>query len=589
MKTKWSFAVFMQICLVASFGFAQNSVTPGKIRVDSTFHHIGVLWSIDGDVNLNSKCKIEYRLISGGEWKSGAIPLRAHPEIEVEGEELGLNYWAGSAMFLEPGSRYEIRLTLTDPDGGGTTQTVKATTKKEQQPAEFGTQYYVKPGKGGGSGTKDDPFRGLADALKEARPGSVFLLGSGTYKPFTIIKSGNKGNPIVFKGPDDKSAIIDGGRTSEGIITIGDYEGTCGYIIIENLTIQNGAWGVDAQNTHNITFRNNIVRNVDWGYTNRRENGLEHDQTISDNIFMGRTAWPGRDIPDERGVNIIGNNNIVCYNKIAYFSDGISTDAVPYGVSYSFDIYHNDISYCVDDLIEVDGNVANTRIWRNRLYNGRMGISVAPIMGGPCYIFRNELFNIADEDGAYSTLKMNRSPSGLVVAHNTAVKIGRGITGPTGWQNTYFRNNVLLSTEYVFELYELVDDSMMDDWDFNAYGSQRSGASNDPEKGGPWFKWNDVRYARLPDLQSGAGIELHSVTISFDDLLDAELPNTYGEGIDPGSRNLTSKAGSKAINAGEVLSNINDPFVTDGSPDCGAFEQGKPMPHYGPRKHKENE
>jgi hypothetical protein len=345
---------------------------------------------------------------------------------------------------------------------------------------------------------------------------------------------------------------------------------------------------VDAQNTHNITFRKNVVRNVDWGYTNRRENGLEHDQTISDNVFMGRTSWPGRDIPDERGVNIIGNNNIVCHNKIAYFSDGISTDAEPYRVSYSFDIYGNDISHCVDDLVEVDGNVANTRIWRNRLYNGRMGISVAPIMGGPCYIFRNELFNIADEDGAFSTFKMNRSPSGLVVAHNTAVKIGRGITGPSGWQNTYFRNNALLSTEYVFELYELMDGSMMDDWDFNAYASQRSGTSNDPEKGGPWFKWNDVRYARLSDLQSGAGIELHGVAISFEDLVDAELPRIYGEGIDPGSRNLSLKAGSKAINAGEFLPNINDPFVTDGSPDCGAFESGQPLPHYGPRVKKEN-
>ena len=217
-----------------------------------------------------------------------------------------------------------------------------------------------------------------------------------------------------------------------------------------------------------------------------------------------------------------------------------------------------------------------------------MGISVAPIMGGPCYIFRNELFNLADEDGAYSALKMNRSPSGLVFIHNTAVKIGRCITGPSGWQNTYFRNNALLSTEYVFELYELVDDSMMDDWDFNAYGSQRSGTSDDPEKGGPWFKWNDIRYARLPDLQSGAGIELHGVAISFEDLLDADLPSTYGEGVDPGSRNLTLKTGCKAINAGEILSNINDPFVTDGSPDCGAFEAGKAIPRYGPRSKKED-
>ena len=137
MKVKRVFIIFLQLCLVISLGFGQNAVTPGKVRVDSTFHHIGVLWSIEGDDNLNSTFKIEYRLVSGGEWKSGAFPMRAHPGIEVDGEELGLNYWAGSAMFLEPGLRYEIKLTLNDPDGGGTTQTIKATTKKEQQPSEI--------------------------------------------------------------------------------------------------------------------------------------------------------------------------------------------------------------------------------------------------------------------------------------------------------------------------------------------------------------------------------------------------------------------------------------------------------------------
>ncbi|MDY7032259.1 MAG: hypothetical protein SVY10_10205, partial [Thermodesulfobacteriota bacterium] len=40
------------------------------------------------------------------------------PTIYVHDGPLDLNYWAASALFLEPGQTYELRLTLTDPDGG---------------------------------------------------------------------------------------------------------------------------------------------------------------------------------------------------------------------------------------------------------------------------------------------------------------------------------------------------------------------------------------------------------------------------------------------------------------------------------------
>ncbi len=579
MKIICVLATLAQLCMVVSLAYGQHSVNQGEIRVDSTFHNISILSNIKGDANLNSSFRIEYRPSAGGSWKPGAMPMRVYPKLEVEGEPMGGNYWAGSAMFLEPGTEYELKLTLTDPDGGDTTKIIKARTKKEQQPLQSGTKYHVNPGSGGGAGTSADPFKGLQEAVKHAKAGDIFQIAPGTYKPFTIKVSGKEGSPIVFTGPNDKSAVVDGANTSEGIITIGDYEGTYGYIIIENLTIKNGNWGVDAQNAHDISFRNNVVRDVNWGYTNRRENGAEHDQTVCDNVFIGRTSWPASDVPDERGINIIGNNNIVCHNKISYFGDGISTDAEPYKVSYSFDIYGNDISFCVDDLIEADGTVSNTRIWRNRLYNGRMGVSLAPVFGGPCYVFRNELFNIEDGDGSFSTYKMNRSPSGLIIVHNTAVKMGRGITGPSGWQNTYFRNNVLLATHYVFELYELASGSKMDDWDYNAYASSRPA-------GEAWFKWNNVRYANLAELRAGAKIESHGVSIAFSDLLNAKLPPKFEAGAVPGERNLALKPGSNAIDSGEVLPNINDPFVSDGSPDCGAFEHGQPMPSYGPRSKK---
>lgn len=553
--------------------FCQNNVIPGSVRVDATFQHISILWWISGDDNCNSSLSLEFRPTSGGTWKRGALTMRALPDIIVNGSPLGLNYHAGSVMFLEADIEYEIRLTLDDPDGGGEVRTLSVRTKKEQEASATGTSRYVIPGSGGGTGTVNDPFQGLQEAANNANPGDIFHVSSGNYNSFTITTSGDSGLPIVFIGSENDTTFVDGNGTSSGVITIGNYSDSCGYIIIEGFVIQNGDWGVDAQNTHNILFKRNIVRDVDWGYYNRRDNGWEHDQTISDNIFIGRVSWPGSGIPPERCIDIHGNNNIICYNKITYFADGVCTDANPYGVSYSMDVYYNDISYCVDDPIEVDGTVSNTRVWRNRVSNGRMGISLAPILGGPCYVFRNEFFNTD-----YSTYKMNREPSGLVIIHNTAAKINRGTTSSAGWQNTYFRNNVLLGTEYVFEEYDLVSGSLMDDWDYDALGSNRAGTS-----GEPWFKWDNVRYDDLADLQSGAGIELHGVAIGFNDLVDATLPGSYSSGVIPGNYNLSLISNSNAINSGEVLQNINDPFVFDGNPDCGAFEYGQPMPIYGPR------
>ncbi len=37
------------------------------------------------------------------------------------------------------------------------------------------------------------------------------------------------------------------------------------------------------------------------------------------------------------------------------------------------------------------------------------------------------------------------------------------------------------------------------------------------------------------------------------------------------------------INSGTHIPNLNDPFVTDGQPDLGAFEYGEPLPAYGPQ------
>ena len=60
---------------------------------------------------------------------------------------------------------------------------------------------------------------------------------------------------------------------------------------------------------------------------------------------------------------------------------------------------------------------------------------------------------------------------------------------------------------------------------------------------------------------------------------DAKSPHTVYHIADFDFR---LKPGSKAVDAGLRLANINDDF-TGQAPDLGAYEVGKPLPVYGPR------
>ena len=563
-------------CLPGSPLFAGDGsgggVVPGTLRVDATFEHIGALWWIDGDDDLDSSLQMEFRLEGEDSWIHAAAAMRAHPALVVNGAPLGLNFWACSALFLEPNESYELRLTLTDPDGGGETRTVVATTRLLPPADSVGRQLYVVPGTGGGDGSLINPFKGLQSAAHSAAAGDVLHVSPGTYEPFQLLSSGKPLAPIVFSGPGFGLAVVDGKATDRGIITLGEWDQTISNVVIEGLTLEDGRWGVDAQHSHEIVIRHNLIRDVDYGVVNRRSDGLEGNQTICDNEIEGRVSWPGVGIPSERGVDLRGYGNVVCHNRVRKFGDCVSLQPST-GPSYGNDVFGNDIAFCVDDGIEIDYNQANVRVWRNRVMNARMGISVQPIRGGPAYIFRNELFNLESVP-----VKMHNDTTGFFVAHNTGAKHGDG-HGDNGamWRNAVFRNNLFLGTRYAFEFTTVTEEGYRD-FDYNGWGTTRAvGSPSDPQ-----FKWDNVRYSRLRDLQA-IGIELHGVEAAFSDLEDAALPIAWDTPAIPGSRDLRLSPGAPEVDAGEEIANLNDAFALHGPPDLGAFEFGEPLPDYGPR------
>ena len=594
----------LTITCLAIFSLASNSLAPqrlagqpgtasipGEVSVRATFENLGVRWAVEGDSDLDGRVTLRFREARSGEsgsaeWRQGLPLVRSHRELVGEGGHRPDSRWAGSVFWLKPGTEYEIELSLTDPDGGGETRLATATTRTPITPAADARERYVIPApegtSGGGLGSVEDPFRGLQAAADAAEPNDLIHVAPGQYAPFEILKSGEPGRPIVFMGPDDgfdpdapesaSAAVIDGGGIERGIVTLGRNDRTIAHVMFERMTLLNGAWGIDAQHSRDITVRHVIMSDVSHGYTNRRGDADEMNQTICDSVFLGRVGWPGEGIPSEQAIDVQGDGNVLCHNLIANFGDGVSAQPNS-GDAWGNDIYGNDITRIVDDPIEIDYNNANVRVWSNRVTNGRMGISVAPIYGGPAYVMRNTFFNL--QSSAY---KMNREPAGLVILHNTSLKRVNGTSSPARWQNTFLRNNFLFGTRYIFEEYGIAPRSV-DDWDHDALAREPGCGGDTP----PCFKWDDVRYATLEDLQAGVGIERNGIMGSRADLMAAPLPEAYETEVAPDVVDLRLNSGAPEIDAGAVLANVNDPWVTDGRPDIGAFELGSEMPAYGPR------
>ena len=109
------------------------------------------------------------------------------------------NMFAGSILDLEPGTAYEARFVMTDPDGvsgpaANATKIVTVRTRPEPMPATGGKTYHVYPTKW--QGPKIEPaFEGIMCAYNyycgagdtapggrpRVKPGDTILVHAGTY------------------------------------------------------------------------------------------------------------------------------------------------------------------------------------------------------------------------------------------------------------------------------------------------------------------------------------------------------------------------------------------------------------------------
>jgi hypothetical protein len=95
------------------------------------------------------------------------------------------------------------------------------------------------------------------------------------------------------------------------------------------------------------------------------------------------------------------------------------------------------------------------------------------------------------------------------------------------------------------------------------------------------------RFRTLAELAAATGQETHGIEVDYD-IFENVRPPAPPDSSRPGSPyeavdlDFRLKPGSRAVDAGVRLPNVNDGFAGR-APDLGAYELGQAAPVYGPR------
>ena len=532
---------------------AGNASIPGRlIEEPPTLKCLGVRWLVGGDANRNARIEVRYRKAGEEAWRPALDLFRVETAgiREAARPPAGQTLFAGSVFGLDEATAYEVRLRLNDPDGGDAERVVRMTTWKEPLLPKEGRAIPVRPGE-------------LSQALANTKPGDILRLHAGVYRGTFRPRSGTPEKPIVLTAAGDGEAILDGEGKSN-VISAPNLRD----VFFEGLSFRNARWAIAVNGGARIVVRRCTITGCEYGFVAQQRAEQQSRIVIADNVMVGPSTWPRtKGIENARGVQIAGTGHVVCCNRIRGFADAIDTFST-YPCS-AIDIYGNEISECTDDGIELDYSEHNVRCFGNRLTNVFQGISVQPLHGGPAYIFRNALYNVTSE-----TFKMHNAPSGALCFHNTSVKAGMPLVLYSGAavRNCILRNNLFVGTAGNYA-YETTAPMRECDFDYDGFGGQWK----------QFLKWNGRRYRSLADAQA-AGLYRHAVRVDPAALFQSGLlpPADATRQFTPKANDLRLKAGSKALDAGAPLPNVNDGFQGK-APDLGACEFGQELPHYGPR------
>ena len=583
---------FMPSLLLGAFAaLAQDAIQPGEFISDPpTIENLGFRWYIEGDDNRNASVAIAYRKKGERSWRSGHPMLRVYREIanQAFGPHRSGNLFAGSVLFLAPGTAYDVRFRMTDPDGGAAPEkVVEVSTRPEPEDYKKGRRLHVYPE------PRANVYSSLGAAYEAAQAGDVVIVHRGVYRlgsMLTLNKSGEAGKPITIRGGVDGEAVLEGPGHEVDLLDVRQTS----HLVLENLTMRSAKHAILGGVKHgpgapHLTVRRCRIEDVVYGITTTSENST--GWYIADNELIGinQTWYPRPDVnymsPGHTGLNIYGQGNIAAHNRITRFSDGIAPANFGPPVNdrrkhpVNVDIYGNDVSWAQDDCIETDYGAHNFRVYRNRCNNAHTGISVQPFYGGPVYLVRNEIYGVTS-----LTFKLHNYCTGIEAYHNTVASAGSGFQSFDRWQNGHFRNNLFLGGNNSRAMFAMMTGTITaySTMDYDGFRRNAPGAL---------IRWYNGKtretYNSLEQFRDATGLEPHGLMVDYDLFIMAGPPQ-LGITVAPARYDLRLKPGATAVDGGVVLPGINDAF-SGSAPDVGCYELGTPPPRYGPRPFRASE
>ncbi|MEE3029080.1 MAG: right-handed parallel beta-helix repeat-containing protein [Pseudomonadota bacterium] len=369
------------------------------------------------------------------ETSTATVRFRADDEMRWQ-KGLNLSWepvygsFAGSIVYLNADTTYHIEVQITDPNGEQQEHVFQTKTKPNSPPIDLEKVYYLSDIYSGGQLDLE------ALNISGSADGYAKIIGDGQ---------------VIEASSDDLAAVNIGAQS---------------YVMLENLTIKGGQrYGIFAKKAHHIWIKGcnvsefgreavdirdglayaspttNSPINYDSGiYLERSgiaviEECEVHSPNLGANSWQvghpkGANAlqvWAYHDSDAYRGEFIVRNNRFygAPNHRFNDVIEGRKNFERRGGFVRNSAIYNNYLAYANDDLIEIDGGQQNVLVYGNEMEQGYAGISIAPNMLGPSYIFHNHIHNLGDETGK----------------EWTAIKAGGLISKPAG--RTFIFENVL--------------------------------------------------------------------------------------------------------------------------------------------------
>ncbi|MEY4761191.1 MAG: hypothetical protein RLZZ200_1047 [Pseudomonadota bacterium] len=532
-----------------------NAVTAGKVEVlPATLINLAFDWQIDGDDNRTARVAVQYRRTGTEPWMTGMDLLRLQrEETYLRGalDYVAPNLFSGSVLDLEPGTIYEVRLTMTDPDGvsGEATRTLRVTTRAEPMAPGSGRVFHVYPP--GYTGTRQQPaFSGLLEAYYMAslggdwsraspprvQAGDTLLVHAGVYLSkrdhysheinsgyrsccgtpwdgtYYLTQKGTPDKPIAILAAGDGEVVFDGDDNAVLFnLMAGDYHH------FEGITFRNTGIAIEAglkniAGSKGLTVKRSRFLQVGTAVHSDFEGSSGY--YIADNDMLGRESldyvftWygvkPWVDRPDfaERAkmksfyaVSVYGPGHVLAYNRVRGFHDGL--DHATYGMPFGYpdtpiDRMPVSIDIYNNDIDTMHDNCieADGSARNVRVMRNRCFNAV---LGGmsPQPVFGGPVYFIRNVvyNGWWGPVKIHGESSGIYYLNNTYVGEFRQLQPVS---NLHLRNNLILGQETQPRVFAVDTFTNYSTSDYNGFRPNRTG-SKEP------FAWNSPPFDVVRD------------------------------------------------------------------------------------------